>query len=219
MTLDFGRIVPSIPFILQGALVTLKYAGLSIFFGFFLGLLLTLMKLSGLKAMKWFADAYTSVFRGTPLLVQLYLIYQGIPELTGYSITAFEAGILTFSLNSGAYVSEIIRAGVQAVDKGQMEAALSLGVSYPLAMKDIIFPQAVKNILPALVNETINMLKESALISVIGESDLLRRANIIAAEKYLYFEPLLIAGAMYYVLVLILSWIAKHLEIRLARSD
>jgi His/Glu/Gln/Arg/opine family amino acid ABC transporter permease subunit len=219
MTLDFERIAPSIPFILQGALVTLEYAGLSIFFGFFLGLLLTLMKLSGIKAVNWFADAYTSVFRGTPLLVQLYLIYQGVPELTGYNITAFEAGILTFSLNSGAYVSEIIRAGVMAVDKGQMEAALSLGVSYPLAMKDIIFPQAIKNILPALVNETINMLKESALVSVIGESDLLRRANIVAAEKYLYFEPLLIAGAMYYVLVLILSWVAKHLEIRLARSD
>src|SRR3546814_5735437 len=106
-----------------------------------------------------------------------------------------------------------------AVDKGQMEAALSLGISYPLAMKDIIFPQAIKNILPALVNETINMLKESALVSVIGESDLLRRANIVAAEKYLFFEPLLVAGAMYYVLVMILSWFAKHLEIRLARSD
>lgn len=219
MMLDFERILPSIPFILQGTFVTLEYAGLSIFFGFILGFLLTLMKLSSIKPLKWFAGAYTSVFRGTPLLVQLYLIYQGVPELTGYRITAFEAGILTFSLNSGAYVSEIIRGGVMAIDKGQLEAALSLGVSYPLAMRDIVFPQAIKNILPSLVNETIDMLKESALVSVIGEMDLLRRANIVAANTYLFFEPLLVAGAMYYILVMILTWFAKHLEIRLRRSD
>lgn len=219
MMLDFERILPSIPFILQGTFVTLEYAGFSIFFGFILGFLLTLMKLSSIKPFKWFAGAYTSVFRGTPLLVQLYLIYQGVPELTGYRITAFEAGILTFSLNSGAYVSEIIRGGVMAIDKGQLEAALSLGVSYPLAMRDIVFPQAIKNILPSLVNETIDMLKESALVSVIGEMDLLRRANIVAANTYLFFEPLLVAGAMYYILVMILTWFAKHLEIRLRRSD
>jgi len=219
MMLDLERIIPSIPYILKGTFITLEYAGFSLFFGFIMGLILTLMKLSSLKMLKGFADIYTSVFRGTPLLVQLYLFYQGIPELTGYRISAFEAGILTFSLNSGAYVSEIIRGGVKGIDKGQLEAALSLGVSYPQALKDIIFPQAIKNILPALVNESIDMLKESALISVFGESDLLRRANIVAAEKYLFFEPLLVAGAMYYLLVMILSWFAKRLEVRLARSD
>lgn len=219
MTLDFIEILPSVPFILQGALVTIQYTVLSVFFGFILGAILTLMKLASWRVLKGFAISYTSLFRGTPLLVQLTLIYYALPHLIGYKITAFEAGVLTFSLNSGAYVSEIIRGGVLSVDRGQMEAALSLGLSYPLIMKDIILPQAIKNILPSLINETINLLKESALVSVIGESDLLRRATLVAAEKYTYFEPLLIAAAMYYVLVMALTGVANYLERRLALSD
>lgn len=207
------------PYILGGVTVTLKYTILSVIFGMILGTLLTLAKLSSNRVLSWSSSAYTSIFRGTPLLVQLMIVYYATPQLTGYKITAFQAGILAFSLNSAAYVSEIIRAGIQAVDKGQLEAALSLGLRYRDAMMDIILPQAVKNILPALVNETINLLKESTLISFIGEADLLRRANIVAAEKYIFFEPLILVGAIYYILVMGLSVAASMLEKRMQKSD
>ncbi len=183
------------------------------------GFVLALFKLGKWRGLRWFSSVYTSIFRGTPLLVQLTLIYFATPQLTGYRISAFEAGVLTFSLNSGAYISEIIRAGIAAVDRGQMESALALGLSYSQAMRGIILPQAIKNILPALVNEVVDLVKESSLISVIGEADLLRRAQIVAAEKYVYFEPLLVAATMYYCIVMILSIAAKVLEVRLRRSD
>jgi len=215
----FSIVIDSFPYILEGTLVTLKYTLLSIFFGFMIGSILALMKLSSYKAFRIFSNFYTSIFRGTPLLVQLSLIYFALPQLTGYRITAFEAGVLAFSLNSGAYVSEIIRAGIQAVDKGQFEAAAALGIPQHIMMRDIIFPQAIKNILPALVNEFVNLLKESAIISMIGEADLLRRATIIAAEKYIYFEPLLAVGLIYYILVILFSKFATLLEKRLNKSD
>ena len=219
MTLDFLKILPSLPFILQGTIVTLQYTFLSVFLGFVWGGILGLLKVSHCRPLETFARVYTSLFRGTPLLVQLMLIYYASPQLTGHQITAFTAGVLAFSLNSGAYVSEHIRAGILSVDRGQFEAASSLGISYFSMMKDIILPQAFKNILPSLVNETIDLLKESALISTIGEMDLFRRAYVVAAEKYLYFEPLLLIAGIYYLLILLLSTFSKRLEERLRRSD
>lgn len=218
MILQFDRILPSLPYILEGIPVTLLYTLTSLTLGFFLGIILAMMKVSHSQVFQWIGRIYTSIFRGTPLLLQLTLIYFASPEITGYKITPWEAGILTFSLNSAAYVSEIIRAGILAVDRGQTEAALSLGIPYPLMMKDIILPQAIRNILPALVNESVDLLKESALISVIGGADILRRANVVASEKYLYFEPLIVAGLLYYILVMILSGLAKVLEKRMAQS-
>lgn len=218
MFLDFERIWPSVPYIFQGIQVTLAYTSVSLFLGFLWGTFLALFKVSHLKPLAWLASFYTSIFRGTPLLLQLILIYYAVPQLTGYNISIWEAGILTFTLNSGAYVAEHIRGGINAVDKGQMEAALSLGISYPFIMKDIILPQAIRTILPSLVNEAVDLLKESTLISVIGGADILRRATIVASEKYLYFEPLLIAGALYYVLVMILTTAARILEKKLKRS-
>lgn len=215
MLLDFERIWPSVPYILEGIPVTLAYTSVSLCMGFLWGALLALCKVGHINSLKWFANFYTSLFRGTPLLLQLMLIYHATPQLTGYTISIWEAGILTFTLNSGAYISEIIRGGINGVEKGQMEAALSLGLSYPLIMKDIILPQAIRNILPSLVNESIDLLKESALISVIGGADILKRANVVMSEKYLYFEPLLIAGGLYYVLVMILTFAAQRLEKRL----
>ena len=219
MGLNFSPIVPSIPFILEGTLVTLQYTLLSVFFGFIIGAFLGLMKVSRVRVLEGIARGYTSIFRGTPLLVQLMIIYFALPQLIPYKLSAFEAGILAFSLNSGAYVSEIIRSGILSVDRGQFEAATSLGISYPLIMKDIILPQALKNILPALVNETVNLLKESALVSTIGEMDLLRRADIVAAEKYLKLEPLLFVAVVYYILVMTISFFADRLETRLRRHD
>ena len=202
-------------YIIWGAGVTLQYAGLSVVLGFALGTLLSLCKLSHLAPLRISARVYTSIFRGTPLLLQLSFVYFALPVLTGYEITVFEAGVAAFSLNSGAYVSEIIRAGIQAIDKGQFEASKALGIPYALMMRDIILPQSIKNILPALVNEMVNLLKESAIISVIGGADLMRRAQLVAAEEYTYFGPLIIAGLCYYVLVLTLSGIAKYLENKL----
>jgi len=219
MQFHFEQIVPSIPFLLAGTLVTLKYTGLSILFGSILGVFFALLKISHIQILRLFANGYTSIFRGTPLLVQLSLVYFATPQLTGYNISAFEAGLIAFSLNSTAYVSEIIRAGIQAIDRGQFEAAQSLGLPYLLTMRDIILPQAIKKILPALVNEAIDLLKESALVSVIGEMDLLRRANVVSAEKFIYFEPLLFIAAIYYILVMILSGFAKLLEKRFKTSD
>jgi len=218
MNLDFERIWPSIPYILEGVQVTLSYTLLSLVLGFVWGAVLALFKVGDIKPLNWFAAFYTSVFRGTPLILQLSLIYFASPMITGYQISPWEAGIATFSLNSGAYISEIIRAGIDAVDKGQKEAAQSLGISYPLMMKAIILPQAIRNILPALVNESVDLLKESALVSVIGGADILRRATIVAQEKYTYFEPLLIAGFLYYVMVMALTLSAKLLERKLKRG-
>lgn len=208
----------SIPFIAQGILVTLQFTLISAFFGFLWGIVLALFKISTIKPLNWFAKGYTSVFRGTPLLLQIALVYYATPQLTGYNIPALLAGVITFTLNSGAYISETIRGGILAVDKGQREAALSLGVPYQPMMKDIILPQAVKNILPSLVNESIALLKDSSLVSTIGVVDVLRRAQIVGAEKYIYFEPLLVAGLIYYVLVMLLTWGGSKLERRLQRS-
>tara|TARA_A100000171_G_C2131339_1_gene146973 strand:- start:267 stop:932 length:666 start_codon:yes stop_codon:yes gene_type:complete len=219
MTLDFTAIIPSIPFILEGIVITLKYTFFSVFFGLILGMALALMKLSKKKLFSGFAVFYTSLFRGTPLLVQLSLFYFATPQLTGYKISAFESGILAFSLNSGAYISEIIRAGIMAVDKGQFEAMKALGIPYTPGMKDLILPQALKNILPALMNEIVDLLKESSLVSVIGEMDLLRRANLVASEKFIYFEPLLLVAVLYYILVLIFSSCARLVEKRMKRHD
>ncbi|HEY9881601.1 MAG TPA: amino acid ABC transporter permease [Leptolyngbyaceae cyanobacterium] len=219
MNLDFSQIFPSLPFIFAGILVTLRFTLLSALFGFALGTLLSLLKISSIKPLKWFAEFYTSIFRGTPLILQLALIYFATPQLIGYKISPIEAGVLTFSLNSAAYSSETIRAGIMAVDKGQREASMSLGVPYKLMMRDIILPQAFKNILPALVNESIALLKDSALVSTIGALDLMRRGMVVAAEKYLYFEPLIVIGIVYYIMVMVLTQGAQVLERRLRRSD
>ncbi len=219
MNLNFTQILPSIPYILQGLVITLQFTLLSAFFGFLWGTVLSLLKISGVRPLQLFGLAYTSVFRGTPLILQLALVYFATPQLTGYTISAIEAGVITFSLNSAAYISETIRAGILAVDKGQREASISLGVPYKLMMGDIILPQAFKNILPALVNESIALLKESALVSTIGAADLLRRANIVAAERFIYFEPLLFVGAIYYLMVMALTWAAQTLERRMRLSD
>jgi His/Glu/Gln/Arg/opine family amino acid ABC transporter permease subunit len=219
LNLDFTKILPSIPFMLQGIWVTLRFTLVSALIGFSWGTVLSLFKIANVQPFSGFAIFYTSIFRGTPLILQLSLVYFATPQITGYTISAFQAGVITFALNSAAYSSETIRGGILAVDKGQREAALSLGVPYQLMMKDVILPQAFKNILPALVNESIALLKDSALVSTIGALDLLRRANIVAAEKFIYFEPLIFVGAIYYIMVIGLTRAAEVLERRMRLSD
>ncbi|MEH6979772.1 amino acid ABC transporter permease, partial [Bacillus pseudomycoides] len=209
----------SIPYILKGLEVTLKIVAVSALVGFILGTLLALCKIARVRVLNIAADLYTSIFRGTPLVLQLMIIYFGVPQMIGYDIPAFLAAVLAFSLNSGAYMSEVIRAGIQAVDKGQTEAAMALGVPYGKMMKNIILPQALKNILPALVNEFATLTKESAVVTVIGATDLMRRAYIVGGETFKYLEPLLFVGLVYYILVIILTLVGKAIEGRMKKSD
>ncbi|MCJ0930359.1 amino acid ABC transporter permease [Virgibacillus halodenitrificans] len=219
MNLDFSQIVPYIPFMLEGIWVTLKFVSASIVIGFIIGTLLALCKITKIPVLKVLADIYTSIFRGTPLILQLMIFYFAVPQLTGYDIEPFSSAILAFGLNSAAYVSEIIRAGIMAVDKGQTEAAQALGVPYKSMMANIILPQAIKNILPALMNEFITLTKESAIVSVIGYLDIMRRAQIVGADIYRNFEPLLFAGVIYWLMVYVLTQLGKVVERRMRYSD
>ncbi|KIL17025.1 amino acid ABC transporter permease [Bacillus sp. FSL K6-3312] len=217
--LDFKDVIPQMPFILEGLKVTLSIVVVSLFLGFILGIVLTLCKISVFKPLIWLADFYTSIFRGTPLVLQLLIIYFGLPQLLGFQIDQYWAAVAAFSLNSAAYVSEIIRAGINAIDKGQKEAAVALGIPYAKMMKDLLLPQAFKNISPALVNETITLTKESAIVTVIGLGDVMRRAYQAGAVTYNYLEPLIFAGLIYYVIVLVLTFVGKSVERKLKSND
>lgn len=219
MDLDFSQIVPSIPYILSGIGVTLRIVLAAAVLGFSFGVILALCKISRLKTLAWLADAYTSVFRGTPLVLQLLIIYFGLPQLLGFEISSYWAAVFAFALNSAAYISEVIRAGILAVDKGQREAAFALGIPYRKMMKDIILPQAMKNILPALMNEFITLTKESAVVTVIGATDIMRRSYIVGGQLYRYFEPLLLAGLIYYLMVIGLTVLGRVVERRMRKSD
>lgn len=219
LNLDFERIIPSIPYILEGIPTTLQVVLVAAIIGFVLGIFLSLLKISKIKPLNWIADFYTSIFRGTPLVLQLMLIYFGSPQILGIQIEAFQAAFLAFGLNSAAYISEIIRGGILAVDKGQREAAMALGVPESKMMLNIILPQAIKNILPALMNELISLTKESAVVTIIGLSDIMRRAYIVGGQTFKFFEPILVAGLIYYVMVMILTILGKLIERRMRRSD
>ncbi len=219
MMFDFSKVVPSIPYILEGIGVTLQIVVFATIIGLILGIILALCKIGTIQPLRWFADFYTSIFRGTPLVLQLMIIYYAVPQITGIKIDPMPAAIAAFGLNSGAYISEIIRAGINAVDKGQLEASKALGIPYTKMMKDIILPQAMKNILPSLMNEFITLNKESAIVTVIGAADIMRRAYVVGGATFRYLEPLLIAGLIYYVMTLVLTFFGKLMEKRMGRSD
>ncbi|MBP9791679.1 MAG: amino acid ABC transporter permease [Rickettsiales bacterium] len=213
--MNFSIDAEKLSYIIQGCVVTLEYTIISVLLGLLLGAGLSLARISKIKLLNYISKIYISLFRGTPLLVQLSVVYFVIPGAFDYQISVFQAGIIAFSLNSAAYISEHIRGGIQAVSKGQFEAAQALGIPYALMMKDIVLPQALRNILPSLVNEIINLLKETAIISVIGGMDIMRRAQIISAETYDYLTPMMIAAICYYILVMIFTIFANYLERRL----
>ncbi len=217
--LDFAVLEPFFPLLAISVWITLKFTFFSTIMGFFGGFILALVTLSKNKFFVFLAKAYISVFRGTPLLVQLMLIYFATPQLTGYTISALEAGVLSFGLNSAAYISEALRGGILAVDKGQWEGAMSLGVPKHRFLLDIIFPQAIKNSLPSLVNESIMLLKDSSLVSVIGVADTLRWADLIQAKTFRAFEAFIVAAAVYYVLVMALNFLGSLLEKKVRVSD
>lgn len=217
--LDFSKLVTYLPMLGKSVLLTLEFTILSTILGFILGILLSLVKISKVKFLRKFADAYTSVFRGTPLLVQLMLVYFATPQLLNYQITALEAGVLTFGLNSAAYISESIRGGILSVDKGQWEAAMALGIPKHRLLMNIVFPQAFKNTLPSLVNESIALLKDSSMVSVIGVADTMRWASLVQAKTFRAFEAYIIAAVIYYILVMALTSLGNYLERKVRVSD
>ncbi len=216
---DFSVLTPYLPLLGNAVWITLKFTFFSTILGFLGGFILALMTLSHNKLFSYFAKAYISVFRGTPLLVQLMLIYFATPQLTNYTISALEAGVLSFGLNSAAYISEALRGGILSVDKGQWEAAMSLGVPKHRMVLDIVLPQAIKNALPSLVNESIMLLKDSSLVSVIGVADTLRWADLIQAKTFRAFEAFIVAAAVYYILVMALNLLGSYLEKKVRVSD
>lgn len=206
-------------FFLNGVRYTIVLAIFTVIFGVILGVILALMRISNNKLLNFIGAAYVEFIRGTPVLVQVYIIYYALPSLLGINLPDMAAGILALSINSGAYVAEIIRAGIQAVDKGQLEAARSLGMKYGTAMRYIIVPQAIKNILPALGNEFITVIKESSIVSVIGIHELMYNADTVRGNTFRAFEPLIIAAIMYFVLTYTLSKLMGIAERRLKTSD
>jgi polar amino acid transport system permease protein len=206
-------------FYLDGAKFTIILALFTVLFGVVIGVVLALLKISENKVLNLIATAYIEFIRGTPLMVQLFIIYFGLPTLTNLHLPDMTAGILALAINSGAYVAEVIRAGIQAVDKGQMEAARSLGLTKGMAMRYIIIPQAIKNILPALGNEFITVIKESSIVSIIGIHELMYNADTVRGNTYKAFSPLLIAALIYFVMTFALSKLMGRFERRLKTSD
>lgn len=217
---------------LIGAKNTVLLALLAVVFGTAIGLCLALMRLSKKRPLRFFASVYIEFIRGTPLLVQLFIIYYGlqavgirfpdipwISAILGINFSDFMSGVITLGINSGAYVAEIFRAGIQAVDKGQMEAARSLGMPHGMAMRHIIIPQAVRNILPALGNEFVVVIKESSIVSIIGIGELMYKADTVRGNTFQPFEPLLVAALIYFLMTFPLSKLLAHIERRMRAGD
>ncbi|CAH0533212.1 Arginine transport system permease protein ArtQ [Vibrio stylophorae] len=203
--------------ILNGLKVTLIVTFFAMVIGSVLGVMTTLMKMSSKWYLRWPAHLYVSVIRGTPVVVQLVILYFIV--LASMDVDKITAAIIAFGLNSGAYISEIIRAGIQAVDKGQMEAARSLGLPYSASMKEVILPQAIKNILPSLGNEFIVLLKETAVIGFIGGIDLMRAGEIIRSRTFEDSVPLFSCAIIYLLLTYFFTFMLARFEMRLKQSD
>lgn len=212
--MNFSFLPKYYKFFLSGTGYTLLLSALTVVFGLIGGLALALMKTSKNKVFKSIAVSYIEFVRGTPLLIQLYIVYYGIKD-----IPMLAAGVVAMSLNSSAYIAEIIRAGINAVDKGQFEAARSLGMPVFLTYKEIIIPQALKNILPALGNEFIILIKESAIVSVIGIHDLMYNTDVVRGNTFIAFEPLVVAALIYFALTFTLSKLLGKVERRMTVSD
>ncbi len=202
-------------YLMKGALLTLEITALSVAFGLLLGLFAALLKMSPYKILAIPGIVYIDFFRGTPLFVQILLFYFGILPLV-FDATSFQAAVIVCSLNSGAYIAEIIRAGIQAVDRGQIEAARSLGMNSRQAMWHVILPQAYKIVIPPMINEFIAMLKDTSLVAVIGAQELTHQGRILVSVTY---EAAWIWGTValiYLLLTRLLSMLGDYLEKRLA---
>ncbi|MBP2651825.1 MAG: glnP 3 [Firmicutes bacterium] len=219
MEFNFGLIAQSFPLLLAGAVVTIQITALSVGFGLLIGMFAGMGRISKLWFVRFISTVYVDFIRGTPLLVQIFLIYFALPMIVGTRINPFVAAITACSINSGAYIAEIFRAGIQSIDKGQMEAGRSLGMSWGQTMYYVILPQAFKRIIPPLGNEFIAMLKDSSLVSVIGFEELTRRGQLIIARTYGAFEIWMTVAVIYLVMTLTISRLVDYLERRYKIDD
>lgn len=202
---------------LSGLGYTLLISLVAVLLGLLIGILAALGKLSKIKPLKWLASIYVDVIRGTPTMVQLMIIYFVI--FASVNLSPWIVGALGFAINSGAYVAEIVRGGILSIDNGQTEAGRSLGLTQSQTMIYIVMPQAVKNILPALVNEFIVLIKETAVIGMISNIDLLGAAKKVQGRTYDYFWPLISTAVIYYVVIKIFSTILSRVEARMRKAD
>ena len=206
-------------FLLQGVGYTLLLSAIAVVFGAVLGLLLYLGRTARFKPLNWICIAVIEVVRGTPMLLQLYVAYFLVPKILPFQVTEFGSVAVGLVINSGCYVSEIFRSGIQAIDRGQTEAARSLGLNGRQTMMRIILPQAIKNILPALGNEFITVVKETSLASTFFVGDLMTSYLKVKGNTYLTMECLTIVGVIYFVLTFLLSKLLSAFERRLKAHD
>ncbi len=216
---DSGFISKYGSFFLKGIKITILISLIGVALGSILGAFVALMKLSKIKIISWIASIYIEILRGTPMLVQVFIVFFGITAALGLDISALVCGTIALVINSSAYIAEIIRAGINAVDKGQMEAARSLGLNYRQTMKSVIMPQAIKNILPALGNEFVTLIKESSIVSTIGVGEIMFNAQVVQGISFDPYTPLIVAAALYFVLTFVLTRIMNMIEGRLNASD
>ncbi|MDV2995862.1 MAG: L-cystine transport system permease protein YecS [Chroococcidiopsis sp. SAG 2025] len=221
MTNAFEIIFQAIPTLLAGALVTLQLTAFSVLLGLIGGSLVGIARLSHIVPLRWLTRAYVDFFRGTPLLVQIFMIYFGLPAIAqqigfDFSLDRLAAAVLALSLNSAAYIAEIVRAGIQSIELGQSEAAESLGLDSVQTMRYVIFPQAFRRMLPPLGNEFITLLKDTSLVAVIGFEELFRKGQLIVATNYRAFEIYAAVAIVYLCLTLLssqgFSWLEKWLN-------
>ena len=207
-------------FLITGLGYSLSLAAITVAVGAVLGSLIALMRMSRIPPFRWIATVYTEIIRGTPMLLQLYMFYFALPMLIPFlNRKQYLCVAIALVCNSAAYVSEIIRSGIQAVDAGQTEAARSLGMSARLTMTEIVLPQAIKNILPALGNEFIMIVKDTSLASTFFIGDLMTQCLLIKGTTYLTMEPLIMVAVVYFVVTFVLSKLLGMFERRLRRGD
>lgn len=224
MGLDFSFLPEFWPLYLKGLRLTLIISLITVLCGVLIGSILFLLKTANIRIGKFkpltlIASIYIEIIRGTPMLLQILIVYAGSKMFFGIDLSAFSSAVLAIALNSGAYVSEIVRAGIEAVDKGQMEAARSLGMSKSKAMLLVVIPQAIRNILPAIGNEFVTVIKESSMASVIGVGELIFVSKIVQGRTYLGLEPLIVAAAFYFVITFTLGRVIAYIERRMKVSD
>ena len=225
--MDIGAILTldNITYLAYGAAMSLAIALIAVIGGIVIGTFIAILKLSKSKLLKLIGNIYVEVVRGTPMLLQILFFYLGIPVLyqllfrDNLRVNIYACGILAMALNSGAYCAELIRSGIEGIDKGQREAGLTLNLSEKTIMTKIILPQAIRRIIPPLVSEFITLIKDSSLLGTIGVMELLNRAKIIGTNYYNYLIPLLVASAFYLVMTLFISYLSRILERSLAVYD
>lgn len=214
MEFRFDIIIEYIPLLLKGTLWTIGISILSICFGSVLGLAVGLGKMSRRGYLRWPTSIYVNFFRGTPLLVQILLVHFGVVPLFLGTTNAIIASIVALSLNSAGYMAEIFRAGIQSIDKGQTEAAHSLGMTHYQTMKKVILPQAIKRMIPPFGNEFIVLIKDSSLFAVIAAPELMYWANAMRSQYFAVWEPYLTAAFIYFILTYSLSKLLGYVERR-----